>query len=123
MTHEQFVMCVEGVTLKHPPFRIEIGKTFHRYPDLKRTDAQILVKWWVPDRDHGDPISVNHWATVNSDMPAALIEHALEKAFSVPFQHEFQESLHVQGVRIRDPHPAQLEKKPVMYYAKIITDA
>lgn len=100
MTYDEFCAALSRVTMKNPPFPVEVE------PRLRFDRLGVAVTWRAPDRDTGKPTRI----TEEHDMPPldyikeadvfALVHRAVVKSFL----HECDECFHVDGVRMFDPH-------------------
>lgn len=96
---------VDRVQVRNPPYPI----TKHLHPCGDGT-ATLIVAWQVPDRDVPEKlVTINHYRTIDVRMPPDLIVSVVTNALRTAFDHEFAECLHVDGIRVNDPHAADIK--------------
>lgn len=103
MTFAEAKKIAETVTMKNPPWR------HWRMVFLDRLDEagmRIQISFEAPDRDNGQPtqVFVIRGCAEYQLRDERSIVHEVRKAIETAFLHELDESFHVNGVRVNDPH-------------------
>lgn len=103
---------VNRIQLRNPPFPIALGCAGQGNFWL------VTISWRVPHRD--EPTRLVDVASYVTVAPSATPERVLleiEDRIRGAFVHEFQECFHIDGVRVRDPHPRPVMSGPISYTA------
>lgn len=98
MSPREAVAIVRRVTVRNPPFPIRIEAT-----ESERDGIEVRIITMVPCRDTGVTISVmhtDHMFPFSEEQVIAFVSGFIRTVFD----HEWKECLHVDGVRVRDPH-------------------
>jgi hypothetical protein len=104
MSPREALAIVHRVTVRNPPFPIRVEARVS-----ERGGLEVNVITTVPCRDTGTPIRVRHTEHVcpfSEEQVLAFVTGFIRTVFD----HEFKECLHVDGVRVRDPHANEAKR-------------
>lgn len=99
------------ILLKNPPMEMTLGTEVVHDDSISMSTGRIRiwVKYRVPARDTGDVIPISNWQDImlwdgfREEELVDMVEYQVRGAFL----HEFGETFHLDGVRVRDPHAGE----------------
>ena len=104
MNPREALAIMHRVTVRNPAFPIRLEARICDYDSI-----EVRATTTVPCRDTGAPIRVVHTEHIRAfseDQVLAFMTGFIRTVFD----HEFRECLHVDGVRVRDPHANEAKR-------------